>query len=154
MSDRRKKIESTDEEQQTIQLIKDTFGPDANKFCILIFTREDDLLFHEQTIEDHIKSSKKLKELVAQCQNRYLAVNNRASKEERDDKIRQLITIIQAMMESNQQQHYTNEDLEKAEKILRKQTEEEMMKKLETEENLKHAMREEVITISELKHRR
>ncbi|CAF2954507.1 unnamed protein product, partial [Rotaria sp. Silwood2] len=109
----------TDEEQKTVQLINDMFGKDAGKYCILIITREDDILYEGSTIKEYIeRSTKPFKDLVAQCENRYLAMNNRAGKEERDDKVRTLITIVRQMLDNNQTPFYTNEMFIKAEEEL------------------------------------
>ncbi|CAF3302848.1 unnamed protein product [Rotaria sp. Silwood2] len=121
------------------------FGKDAGKYCILIITREDDILYEGSTIKEYIeRSTKPFKDLVAQCENRYLAMNNRAGKEERDDKVRTLITIVRQMLDNNQTPFYTNEMFIKAEEELR-QREEAVLAQVNTEiEAKKQALRDEV----------
>lgn len=107
----------TEEEQRTIEYINEMFGSDAGKYCILILTREDDILNDEKTVDQYLQeASEPLKRLVKQCRNRYLAINNRASQVERDEKVRQLIGIVRNMLRENESPYYTNEMFQQAEK--------------------------------------
>ena len=92
----------TEEEQKTIEYIKEIFGSDAGKYCILIITREDDILNDEKTVDQYLQEAEEpLRRLVTQCGNRYLAINNRSSQIERDEKLRQLIRIVRNMLREN-----------------------------------------------------
>lgn len=109
----------TDEEQKTIEQIQDIFGQDASKYCILILTGEDNLIHNDETIEGYLKTAAPgLKRLLAQCQNRYIAFNNRAQQGEIDDKIRQLLKIIQNMLADNQTAYYSKEQLQRGAQLL------------------------------------
>jgi hypothetical protein len=135
----------TEEEQKTVQLIKDMFGEDAGKYCILIITREDDILYHKSSLEKHIeKSTAPFKDLLAQCQNRVLAVNNRAGEDEREKKVRELITIVKKMLGENQSPYYTSEMFQQAEKDLRQREEAVLNQAKEQMEEQKKAVRDEV----------
>ncbi|CAF4160273.1 unnamed protein product, partial [Rotaria sordida] len=107
----------TEEEQKTIEHINDIFGPDASKYCILVITREEEILNDDKTIDQYLQDADEpLKLLVAQCQNRYIAINNRSSQIKCDEKIRQVIKIVRNMLKANKTPYYTNEMFKQAEK--------------------------------------
>jgi GTPase Era involved in 16S rRNA processing len=135
----------TEEEQKTVQLINDMFGKDAGKYCILIITREDDILHHKLTLEKYIeRSTAPFKNLLAQCQNRILAINNRAGEDEREKKVLQLITIVRKMLLENQSPYYTSDMFQQAEKELRQREEAVLNQAKEQMEEQKRAVRDEV----------
>ncbi len=70
----------TNEEKNTVDLIKMIFGPSAAQFSIVLFTRGDDL--KNETIEQYVEKSKNavLKKLIRDCGNRFLVFNNRGGK--------------------------------------------------------------------------
>ena len=110
----------TEEEQKTIDIISETFGSNASKFCVLIITREDDILNDDKTVEQYLQEADEpLKRLMIQCQNRYVAINNRSTQSEHDEKIRQLVNIVRTMLTENQIPYYTNEMFEQAENEFR-----------------------------------
>ncbi|CAF2979094.1 unnamed protein product, partial [Rotaria sp. Silwood2] len=90
----------TPEEKNTIDFIKKIFGDGAAKYCIIIFTREDQLE-EGQTIDDFINSSDQLKELVHCCGNRKLAINNKLNGQPLKIKTDQLLQMIDQMVQSN-----------------------------------------------------
>lgn len=107
----------TEEEQKTIDYINEMFGSSAAKYCILIITREEDILNDDKTIDEYLQEANEpLKRLVAQCGNRYLAINNFSSQPERDEKVRRLIKMVRNMLKENQTPYYTNEMFQQAEK--------------------------------------
>ncbi|CAF4199895.1 unnamed protein product, partial [Rotaria sordida] len=69
----------TEEEQKAIGYINKIFGPNAHKYS-------DDPLQH----------------LIAQCHHHYIGINNRAGQDERDEKIRQLIIMIQTLLQERE----------------------------------------------------
>ncbi|XP_051985362.1 GTPase IMAP family member 9-like [Xyrauchen texanus] len=101
---------NTKEKIPTIDLIKKMFGPKAAQFCIVLFTRGDEL--KDESIEDYVKrsNSAELKKLISDCGNRFLAFNN----EEKEDctQITQLLNMIEEVKESNQDRFFTNEMFE------------------------------------------
>lgn len=135
----------TDEEQQTVQRINDMFGEEAGKYCILIITREDDLKYDEVSIEKYIESSTEpFKSLLNQCQKRFLAVNNRAERDEREGKVRQLINIVENMLCENQSPFYTNNMFKQAENNFREKEEAVLVQAKAQMDEQKKGIRDEV----------
>ncbi|CAF5135136.1 unnamed protein product, partial [Rotaria sp. Silwood1] len=64
----------TPEKKDTADIIQAIFGTDANRYCIVVFTREDQL-DESQTINSFINSSKSLQKLIYNCGNRIFAIN-------------------------------------------------------------------------------
>ncbi|KAL0149837.1 hypothetical protein M9458_054885 [Cirrhinus mrigala] len=114
----------TQEEKDTLDMIKMIFGSKATDFCIVLFTREDEL--KKQTIEEYVEKSKnaELKNLISDCGNRFLAFNNRETQDQ--TQVTQLFSMIENM---NQGRYFTNEMFEEAANSI-----EQRMKMIEEEE--------------------
>ncbi|CAF1350515.1 unnamed protein product [Adineta ricciae] len=129
----------TPEEKSTIDFIRRIFGPDAAKYCILVFTGEDQLE-EGQTLNDFIKSSSDLNRLAQDCGQRIFAINNKLNGERLDRKINQLIAIVDTMIRSNNGQFYTNAEYQRIERS----REEEKRKLDEKERQKKEAERKDI----------
>uniref|UniRef100_A0A8C1ML97 GTPase IMAP family member 8 n=1 Tax=Cyprinus carpio TaxID=7962 RepID=A0A8C1ML97_CYPCA len=94
----------TPEEKDTLDMIKMIFGSKAADFCIVLFTRGDDL--RGQTIEQYVEKSKDadLKKLISDCGNRFLAFNKTETQDQ--TQVTHLFNMIEEM---NQGQYFTNE---------------------------------------------
>ncbi|XP_050960323.1 uncharacterized protein LOC127161639 [Labeo rohita] len=114
----------TQEEKDTLDMIKMIFGSKATDFCIVLFTREDEL--KKQTIEEYVEKSKnaELKNLISDCGNRFLAFNNTETQDQ--TQVTQLFSMIENM---NQGRYFTNEMFEEAANSI-----EQRMKMIEEEE--------------------
>jgi predicted GTPase len=66
----------TPEEKNTTDFIRRIFGQEAVKYCIVVFTAEDQL-DEEQTLEGFINTSPALRELIQACGNRTFPINNK-----------------------------------------------------------------------------
>ncbi|XP_067237142.1 GTPase IMAP family member 7-like isoform X2 [Chanodichthys erythropterus] len=110
----------TSEEKDTIDLIKNIFGPKTVQFSIILFTRGDDL--EHWTIEDFVREQcSELKKLIRDCGNRFMAFNNR---EKRDKtQVTQLLNMIEELKNTNEGQYFTN-SLFEAEMSIKKGTDE------------------------------
>ncbi|XP_067460836.1 GTPase IMAP family member 8-like [Thunnus thynnus] len=64
----------TNEEKQAVQTIQKIFGEEANKHSMVLFTHGD--LLKGKTIEEFLKGSKDLQDLVAKYNNQYHVFNN------------------------------------------------------------------------------
>ncbi|CAF1498568.1 unnamed protein product, partial [Rotaria sordida] len=58
----------TEEEKNTVDLIKSIFGTEAAKYCIVVFTREDELE-NGKTLDQFIREDDDLQAIVNTCGN-------------------------------------------------------------------------------------
>ncbi|XP_048239400.1 GTPase IMAP family member 4-like [Haliotis rufescens] len=127
----------TEEENKTVNYFKKVFGEGLKDYLMVIFTGKDDLDAEETTVENYVKTAPpELQRVLAECNNRYMTLNNRASKEEKEAFVKQLIANIDEMVQSNGGKCYTTVMFKKAEAIVKKREEEERRK-------LEEAKREE-----------
>ncbi|XP_076747437.1 GTPase IMAP family member 8 [Maylandia zebra] len=141
----------TPEEKETLKLIKEGFGPNSEKFTIILFTEGDSLQRDEISTEDYIKMmcDDSFKKLIADCGGRYHVFNN-VDKENRQQ-VSELITKIDTMVKDNGGNCFTNEMLEEAEAAIKKEMErilkekEEEMKTEREELERKHEEEKEAI---------
>ncbi|KAK9395922.1 GTPase IMAP family member 7-like [Crotalus adamanteus] len=88
------------EEKETLRLVKELFGHQGKNYMILLFTRKEDL--EGETLEEFIsKGNVALRELVAQCGHRCLAFNNEAEGEEREAQVAELMRMIDQLVYKN-----------------------------------------------------
>ncbi|XP_047201864.1 GTPase IMAP family member 9-like [Girardinichthys multiradiatus] len=108
----------TQEEKDTVQMIQATFGEDAEKYTMVLFTHGDQL--KNQTIENFFSESPDLKALIQKCSNRYHVFNN----EVKDPKQTYLLLDkIDRMVSVNGGGYYTNAMFERAEAAIVKEKE-------------------------------
>ncbi|XP_033998176.1 GTPase IMAP family member 7-like [Trematomus bernacchii] len=100
----------TEEEKQTVQKIQEIFGEEANKYSMVLFTHGD--LIGDQPIEEFLKESEELQELVDRCNGQCHVFNN-ALKDRSQVKV--LLDKIRNITEKNGGSHYTNDMFQKAE---------------------------------------
>ncbi|TNN32718.1 GTPase IMAP family member 7 [Liparis tanakae] len=106
----------TQEEQDTVKMIQTTFGEEAAKYTMLLFTHGDQL--RSRTIEDFVSQSPELLAIIDKCDHRYHVFNN----ETKDPKqTGQLLDKIDKMTEDNGGSFYTNEMFLKAEEAITKE---------------------------------
>uniref|UniRef100_A0A667XQ78 AIG1-type G domain-containing protein n=1 Tax=Myripristis murdjan TaxID=586833 RepID=A0A667XQ78_9TELE len=102
----------TEEEKKTVQKIQETFGQDANKYSMVLFTHGDQL---DTSIEEFLEKSVDLQDLVDQCDGQYHVFNN---KKQDGSQVTKLLEKIRQITEKNGGSHYTNEMFQKAERKL------------------------------------
>ncbi|KAM6943922.1 GTPase IMAP family member 8-like [Lycodopsis pacificus] len=141
----------TIEEKETLKLIKEGFGKNAEKFIIILFTGGDSLDEDEKTIDEYIakEHDDSLKKLIADCGGRYHVFNN-FDKQNRMQ-VSKLMTEILTMVKNNGGGCYTNEMLQEAETAIKKEMER-LLKEKEEEmqrerEELKRKHEEEMQTM-------
>ncbi|XP_039667439.1 GTPase IMAP family member 4-like [Perca fluviatilis] len=142
----------TDEEKQTVQKIREMFGQDADKYSMVLFTHGD--LLKNTTIEEFLKGSRDLQELVTRCNGQYHVFNNDL---ENHSQVSELLKKIRTIVQKNGGSHYTNEMFQKAERAIEeekqrilKDNEEQMRKEKEQlEMNLRAEYEEKIKRITE-----
>ncbi|CAJ1058629.1 Hypothetical predicted protein [Xyrichtys novacula] len=128
----------TPEEKETIKLIKEGFGKDAEKFIIILLTGADSLKRNKMSAEEFIDQNcdDSFKKLIADCGGRYHVFNN--YEEQNREQVSELIAKIDTMVKTNGGSCFTNEILQEAETAIKKkmkrtlkEKEEEMKKEKE-----------------------
>ncbi|XP_073323204.1 uncharacterized protein [Pagrus major] len=117
----------TQEEKDTVEIIKEFFGKKSEDFIIVIFTRGDDL--KTQTIQSYIEEDTEgfLQKLTTECGGRYQVFNN--NDQENRSQVSQLLTKIESMVRKNGGSYYTSEMFREAEAAIQKQTKKIMKEK-------------------------
>nr|XP_020512316.1 GTPase IMAP family member 7-like [Labrus bergylta] len=125
----------TEEEKKTVEKIQQTFGEEANKYSMVLFTHGDQL--SGKPIEEFLKESEDLQELVTKCNDQYHVFDNNLSDNNLSDssQTRELLNKIRNITEKNTGNHYTTEMFQEAERAIEekkqrilKEKEEEMRK--------------------------
>ncbi|XP_035284884.1 GTPase IMAP family member 8-like isoform X3 [Anguilla anguilla] len=108
----------TEDEKDTLQLIKSTFGKMAEMFTIVIFTRGDDL--RNESIESYIqRGDPVIQNLIEDCGNRFHVFNNNDMSNR--TQVSELLDKIDVMVQRNGGGCYTNEMFQEAESTIRKE---------------------------------
>ncbi|XP_065818196.1 GTPase IMAP family member 4-like [Labrus bergylta] len=105
----------TPEEKETLKLIKEGFGRNADKFTIVLLTGGDSLKRKNMSTEEYIEKrcDDSFKKLIADCGGRYHVFDNRDCTDK--TQVSELITKIEEMVRTNGGSCYTNEMLIEAE---------------------------------------
>ncbi|XP_033991983.1 GTPase IMAP family member 9-like [Trematomus bernacchii] len=103
----------TEEEKQTVQKIQEIFGEEADRYSMVLFTHGD--LLEDQPIEEFLKESKELQELVARCNDHYHVFNNKLKDR---SQVRELLDKIRNIADKNGGNHYTSSMFQEAEREL------------------------------------
>uniref|UniRef100_A0A3B4YHR8 AIG1-type G domain-containing protein n=1 Tax=Seriola lalandi dorsalis TaxID=1841481 RepID=A0A3B4YHR8_SERLL len=143
----------TQEEKETLKLIKEVFGKNSELFIIILFTRGDTLQHEELLIEEYIKDKcdESFKKLISDCGGRYHVFNNYDKQNHRQ--VSELINRIDTMLKENGGSCYTNEMLQEAEAAIQKEMKrilkekEEEMKREREELERKHEEEKELMQV-------
>ncbi|XP_063752443.1 GTPase IMAP family member 8-like isoform X2 [Eleginops maclovinus] len=110
----------TEEEKETLKLVKRVFGRNSEKFTIILFTRGDSLEHEEQSIDEYIeeKCDNSFKKLISDCGGRYHVLNN--YDKQNHTQVTELIYKVEYMVEKNGGGCYTNDMLKEAEAAIQK----------------------------------
>lgn len=97
----------TEEEQNTVTLIKELFGKSAMNHMIVLFTRKDNL--GDQTLDKFLKEAENLQSIVQECGNRCCAFNNqeRIEETEKEAQRQELVHLIEEMVQENGGSHFS-----------------------------------------------
>lgn len=111
----------TEEQNNTVQHIVDYFGENIFQYCIVLFTKKDDLDEEGKHLCDFIKTVPlTLQTIIEKCGRRVIAFNNRLKGNKRYEQVRELLSMISENVEKNNGDCYKNEMYEEAEKLLQK----------------------------------
>ncbi|XP_034744475.1 GTPase IMAP family member 4-like [Etheostoma cragini] len=103
----------TEEEKKTVQKIQEIFGEEADRYSMVLFTHGD--LLKGKPIEELLKTSKELQELVAKCNGQYHVFNNEVKDPSQVSELRNKIRTIIA---KNGGRHYTTAMFQRAERAI------------------------------------
>jgi GTPase Era involved in 16S rRNA processing len=113
----------TDEVERGWTWITDIFGERALKYCIIVFTGLDNLNEDGETVGQFLENRiPSLARLMGKCGERYVAFNNRASVEEKNEKIQQLLDLVDLVIRNNENQVFTNNEIEAISKVVQEET--------------------------------
>ncbi|XP_049906781.1 GTPase IMAP family member 8-like [Epinephelus moara] len=131
----------TPEEKETLKLIKEGFGKNAEQFTIILFTRGDELEHHKLSAEEYIRErcDDSFKKLIADCGGRCHVFNNYDKHNHKQ--VSELITKIDTMVKTNGGSCYTNEMLQEAEAAIKKEVQRILKEKEEEMEGEREELR-------------
>ncbi|ELR48159.1 hypothetical protein M91_15652 [Bos mutus] len=122
----------TQEEQQTVALVKYLFGKAAMKYMIILFTGRDDILFTcrdelgDQSLSGFLKDADvNLQSLLQECGNRCYAISNSRNTEqaEKEAQVQELVELIDKMVQNNQGAYFSDPIYKDIDQKLRQQVE-------------------------------
>ncbi|MBV97397.1 GTPase IMAP family member 7, partial [Eschrichtius robustus] len=118
----------TEEEQKTVALIKAVFGEAAMKHMIILFTRKEELEDH--SLSDFVRGADvKLQSILKECGDRCCAFSNKSTDQaEKEAQVRELVELIEKMVQNNQGAYFSDAIYKDTEEKLRKR--EEVLKKI------------------------
>ncbi|KAL0199280.1 hypothetical protein M9458_007820, partial [Cirrhinus mrigala] len=92
--------EPVENEEEILDYIKCLFGPEVQKYIMILFTHEDEVEELDQTIEEYLKQKDHadLQQLVTECEGRFHSFNNRSKS---DCQKHELLHKIKEMMVKN-----------------------------------------------------
>ncbi|KAL7391443.1 hypothetical protein ABVT39_009279 [Epinephelus coioides] len=131
----------TSEEKETLKLIREGFGNNAEQFTIILLTGGDKLEYDEISTEEYIKEKcdDSFKKLIADCGGRYHVFNN--YDKHNHTQVSELITKIDTMVKTNGGSCYTNEMLQEAEAAIKKEVQRILKEKEEEMEREREELR-------------
>lgn len=106
----------TEEEKLTVQKIQEMFGQAADRYSMVLFTHGD--LLGNTTVEEFMKESEGMKELVARCNGLYHVFNNKLTDR---SQVTELLQKIRDLVRKNGGSHYTSEMFQEAERAIKEE---------------------------------
>ncbi|KZV57104.1 hypothetical protein F511_05978 [Dorcoceras hygrometricum] len=100
------------EEEAAIESLRKFFGSKISDYMIIVFTGGDDLEDNDETLDDYLGRDcpEPLKETLAMCGNRRVLFDNKTKdKSKKSEQLRQLISLVSAVVDKNDGKPYTDE---------------------------------------------
>ncbi|XP_062874178.1 uncharacterized protein LOC134335552 [Trichomycterus rosablanca] len=130
----------TQEEQDAVNMIKETFGEKSRMYTMVLFTSGDLLREHTITIEQYIeKADSGLRQLLFEVGNRYHVFNN--NNRSSNTQVCALVDKIDSIVRVNKGSCYTNEMFQQVEKAIKENQERILKKKEEQMEREKEELK-------------
>ncbi|XP_058929432.1 GTPase IMAP family member 7-like [Kogia breviceps] len=98
----------TEEEQKTVALVKAVFGEAAVKHMVILFTRKEELEGH--SLSDFVRGADvNLRSILKECGDRCCTFGNRSTDQaEKEAQVRELVELIEKMVQNNQGAHFSD----------------------------------------------
>ncbi|NP_112537.2 GTPase IMAP family member 3 [Mus musculus] len=109
----------TAEDVMAVRMVKEVFGVGVMRHMIVLFTRKEDLA--EKSLEEFVThtDNRSLRSLVQECGRRYCAFNNRASGEEQQGQLAELMALVRRLEQECEGSFHSNDLFLHAETLLR-----------------------------------
>ncbi|XP_059425861.1 GTPase IMAP family member 8-like [Carassius carassius] len=93
-------VRNVENEEEILYYIKGLFGPEIQKYIMILFTHKDELDDLDETTEAHLQSNDHadLQQLVTVCGGKFHCFNNKSKS---DDQVQELLQKIEERMEEN-----------------------------------------------------
>ncbi|XP_074511586.1 GTPase IMAP family member 7 [Sebastes fasciatus] len=110
----------TQEERDALEWIKASFGPEATRYTLVLFTWGDQL--HGKRIEDFLGESDELSEFVSSCHGGYHVFDNSEQDKTTECESQQVVQLLEKIdktVANNGGGCYSNDMFKKAERVIR-----------------------------------
>ncbi|KAL6087838.1 hypothetical protein STEG23_011789 [Scotinomys teguina] len=99
----------TAQDAMAVRRVKEIFGAGVMKHMIILFTHKEDLA--DETLDEFVThtDNHSLRSLVQECGRRYCAFNNRASGEEQQGQLAELMTVMRRLEQESNGSFYSND---------------------------------------------
>ncbi|XP_036038367.1 GTPase IMAP family member 5 [Onychomys torridus] len=99
----------TAQDTMAVRRVKEIFGAGVMKHMIILFTHKEDLT--DETLDGFVThtDNHSLRSLVQECGRRYCAFNNRASGEEQQVQLAELMTVVRRLEQERECSFYSND---------------------------------------------
>ncbi len=93
-------VRNVENEEEILDYIKCLFGPEVQKYIMILFTHRDELDDLDETTDEHLQSNDHadLQQLVTKCGGKIHCFNNKSKS---DDQVQELLQKIERMMIEN-----------------------------------------------------
>ncbi|KAM8775542.1 GTPase IMAP family member 1-like [Rhynchonycteris naso] len=107
----------TMQDRQAVSALKALFGNDVMARTVVLFTRKEDLA--GDSLQEYVRDTdnRALRTLVAECGGRVCGFDNRAAGAEREAQVRELLLMVERLVQDHAGAPYTNPEYRLAQKL-------------------------------------